>query len=29
VIGTYEGDLLAVVLNTSADQFTESTFIAV
>lgn len=29
VIGTYEGDLLAVVLNTTADQFTTDTFIAV
>lgn len=28
VIGTYAGDLLAVVLNTTVDQFADSTFIA-
>ena len=28
VIGTFSGDLLAVVLNTTVDQFVDSTFIS-
>lgn len=29
VIGTYEGDLLAVAINTTVDQFSDSTFMSV
>ena len=29
VIGTFEGDLLAVAVNTTVDQFTNDRFIAV